>query len=283
MSIGKHLRRNVRRMTQDARFRDTSLFALLASLRNPAYAAKRRDEIRFYEDLLGPDRSGVILDLGASSGSKAQLFRHHGHVICVEPSPVAADRLRERFGRCADVDILEAAVSDTAGQGTLLEFEPGSAFNTLSDRWADLLRDESRNRFGTSMPMPEERAVPLVTIDQLVERYGQPRYIKIDVEGSEWPAIRGMTRACPLVSAEFNLPEFRDELALVARRLEALGTHVTFNAAIEEPPARFEFADWLDASTVLDRIQAAGWRYVELFCRTTHAADTSGAGHGMPA
>lgn len=257
----------------DARFRRSVIYGTLLWMRHPRYAALKHREARFYGRLLERGRRGLIFDLGASTGSKAEILRRHGRVICVEPSPSAASVLRTRFAHCRDVEVLEAAVSNRSGRGTLWEFAPASAYNTLSEKWASALQAASKNRLGLSMPRPVERTVRLITIDELMDQYGVPRYIKIDVEGLESLAVQGMSRPCELLSAEFNLPEFEEELAQVICRLEQIGGDVLFNAAITEPPVRFEFAGWLSGSAAMQRIHDAGWRYVELFCRASGSAE----------
>src|SRR6266403_678300 len=260
----KNLRGHIR---SDARFRGSIVYKIITWIRNPRYAALKLREARFYTQLLGKGRFGLIFDLGASVGGKAEIFRRHGRVVCVEPSAAAVKVLRARFAHCPDVEVLEAAISNGSGYGTLLEFEPGSAYNTLSEKWAWALSEKSRNRFGVSMPAPAEKLVRLMTIDQLTSRYGQPRYIKIDVEGFECLAIKGMNQPCELLSAEVNLPEFAQELAELSSRLQQIDGDALFNVAISEPPMKFEFSDWVPGSVTLERIKEAGWRYVELFCR----------------
>lgn len=116
---------------------------------------------------------------------------------------------------------------------------------------------------------PEERQVRLLSIDELVAIYGKPRYIKLDVEGFEWPAISGMSQIHELVSAEFNLPLFWQDLENVIGRLVELGNNRTrFNAVISEPPMKFEFPNWIAGAEALAAIRRSGWQYVELFCRT---------------
>jgi len=45
--------------------------------------------------------------------------------------------------------------------------------------------------------------VPVITLDSLIESYGVPEFIKIDVEGFEQQVIKGMTRPPRALSLEF--------------------------------------------------------------------------------
>jgi FkbM family methyltransferase len=259
-------------LRRDPRLPRFAIYTALTWIVHPKTALAKLRERRFYSQLLGKIRSGVVFDLGASNGGKAEIFYRHSRVVCLEPSPQAADSLRKRFAHCSDLTIIEAAVSDASGWGTLLEFEPGSEYNTLHKGWAQALSQSHTNRFGFSRPAPAEKEVRLVTIDQLIAENGRPRYIKLDVEGFEWLAINGMSQHCDLVSAEFNLPEFLTDLENVIAKLELLGNNVGFNAVISEPPVKFEFPQWQSGAEIVRQIRSAGWGYVELYCRSSTVA-----------
>ena len=256
-------------VVDDARFRASIPYRAAKWMLDPTYAAAKRREELFYRNLLGPGRFGLIFDLGACGGGKAEIFRRHARVLCVEPGAESASCLHARFSRCQDVGIVQAAVAQAAGQGTYFDFGRGSAYGTLSAKWVALMTDPRAGAAVDRLPAPVPRTIPVVTIDDLIAKYGQPRYIKLDIEGYERHAIAGMSRPCALVSAEFSLPHFVGELEWVLNRLEALGDDAKFNVAITEPPAGLAFEHWLPANETLDRIRRAGWQYIELFCRTT--------------
>ena len=262
-------------VVEDARFRASMPYRAAKWMLDPAYAAEKRREELFYSNLLGPGRFGLIFDLGACGGGKAEIFRRHAQVVCVEPSAESASCLQARFSRCPDVSIVQAAVAQAAGQATYFDFGRGSAYGTLSDKWVALMTDPHGGDTVDRLSAPMPRTIPVVTIDDLVTKYGRPRYIKLDVEGYERQAIEGMSRPCALLSAEFSLPHFAAELEWVLNRLEGLSADAKFNVATTEPPARLEFEHWLPAKEALARIRTAGWRYIELFCRMTAAGSAS--------
>jgi len=86
--------------------------------------------------------------------------------------------------------------------------------------------------------------VPVTTLDALIAEHGSPRLIKIDVEGFEAEALRGLSRAVPWIAFEY-LPAALDVAAACLDRLEALGDY-RYNLV---PGERLAFAlpDWLRA------------------------------------
>ena len=50
--------------------------------------------------------------------------------------------------------------------------------------------------------------VPVTTLDDLIESYGRPDFLKIDVEGFELDVLKGLSSSVRLLSLEF----FSDEM-----------------------------------------------------------------------
>lgn len=117
-------------------------------------------------------KGGTAVDIGAWLGPwTSRLLRHADHVVAVEPTPVLAKQLREAF---PTVQVVEAAISDSVGTATLHLPAGGAIVGTSS------LEDPEQ---GT--PVEVERT----TLDAL--GLTDVRFIKLDIEGHELPALRG--------------------------------------------------------------------------------------------
>ena len=198
------------------RVRGSRLYDFYWTVADKRIIDDRRSEVRFYRDLLKGLRPGdLIFDVGANQGYKADIFLRLGaKVVAVEPDEFSQEILKQKFLRYRlrkrPLIIVGKAVSDRTSIETLWIDTPGSAKNTLSQKWVGTLRDDEK-RFGHRLGFERRREIQTVTLQQLIEAYGLPFFVKIDVEGYELSVLQGMQRPVPFLSFEVNLPEFRPE------------------------------------------------------------------------
>ena len=229
----------------------------------------KRAEISFYREALEGFREGyVIFDIGANQGSKTECFLKLGaRVVAVEPDPSNQEVLREKFTRMTRVgnrvDFVRKAVSYNIGVDTMWVDAPGSAKNTLSEKWVQTLRADEQ-RFGARLEFGQKKEIETTTLDQLIETYGAPFFVKIDVEGFEVNVLRGLSVPVPYLSFEINLPEFKNEGLDCISLLDALSHDGQFNYVVECADG-FVLKQWLRAaefSQVLDRCRESS---IEVF------------------
>jgi len=92
--------------------------------------------------------------------------------------------------------------------------------------------------------------VDVTTLDDLIIKFGEPNYIKIDVEGFEHEVILGLTKKSGIISFEFT-SEFIDDAFKSINYLISLG-YSDFNFSIGE--RRKFYTQWKDVDGIKEHI-----------------------------
>lgn len=230
---------------------------------HPDLIRKREREERFYRGVLKGLRSGdIIYDVGASYGSKTEVFLRLGaRVVAVEPNSAAVEHLKRRF-KSANVKILQKAISDRPGREFYHIHTSESGLNTLSSKWVDVLADKEKTRFKEVITFSDGYEIETITLDSLIAELGRPFYIKIDVEGYELNTLKGLSSPVNYISFELNLPEFRQEGIACVEQIERIGDY-NFNYAIDLAQG---LERWMNASECKEFLRTTDLRYMEVFC-----------------
>jgi FkbM family methyltransferase len=127
-----------------------------------------------------------IVDIGANIGYYtvlgSRLAGDKGRLLAFEPDPEAATTLRENvaINRCTNVEVREVAISDRVGRAQLHIPKPEHGYLMAPTK-------------GSSDPRVET-----TTLDQYLADVDWPSIdlIKMDIEGGEIAALKGMTETC---------------------------------------------------------------------------------------
>ncbi len=209
--------------------------------------------------LLGPN--DLAIDVGANMGYFTGLMTTRaGEVVSVEPHPQMAERLlvnvRRWSGEC-QVRVLEAAASDANGQATL-----GVPLDADHHGLAGL---------GVGGATKETFEVRTIALDDVVgdRRVG---VMKVDIEGHELSALRGLSRAlyesrirdiffedhCPLPSeVSLHLKTHGYEIFGLVEHLRGVGlAHGTTASPSYDAPT---YLATLDPVRAQQRVRPTGW------------------------
>ena len=142
----------------------------------------------------------LVFDIGANIGKTVEQFTLvSDKVVCFEPNPKLAHLLRNNFEKFS-VIVDERGVSNKNGT-QIFRISNADTISTLSEDWI------TNSRFTGSYNWDTHVQVETVTLDSIVEEYGEPDYIKIDVEGHEFEVLTSFTKLLPNTLLSFEWAE----------------------------------------------------------------------------
>src|SRR5713226_6059708 len=209
-----------------------------------AIPLRQRRLRRLYADFVAA--GDLVFDIGAHAGNRVRAFASLGcRVVALEPQPDFAWLLRTFFGRSPQIVIVESAVADVCGRGWLSLSERTPTVTTLTIAWRDA---RARDPDFARVQWNRRIEIETTTLERLIEQFGVPAFVKIDVEGSEPAVLAGLGRPVPALSFEY-LPRALQEIQMCLTRLIALGPY-QFNWSVGESN-QLASDRWLDASELL--------------------------------
>lgn len=206
----------------------------------------RKKALRFYSQFI---REGALcFDVGANVGDRTDIFLRLGaKVVSIEPQQKCIEILNREFGDNPDVTIVATAVGEKEGSGRLAICEDAPTISTLSEKW------KSEGRFSKDYRWSSVQEVPITTLDNLIYQYGQPEFLKIDVEGFEEKVIEGLNRPVRFLSFEFTREFFEDTKRSIEHLQSISPARARFNISIGES-MKFLFPTWVTLEELYERL-----------------------------
>jgi len=148
----------------------------------------------------------LLFDIGANRGDAtlAGINKGFDKIIAVEAAPTVFRELVGRFLYVSGVVAVLSAVSDKYGERVEFYEAEEDGLSTLNKDWL------------TSEDMPyngkpyKTITVNTTTIDTLVNTFGEPDLIKIDVEGAEWSVLKGMSMKYGVIALEWTINTLKE-------------------------------------------------------------------------
>lgn len=165
-------------------------------------AQKSRRKADLFTDLIAP--GDLVFDIGANRGMMLMVFRWlEARVVAVEPllaaAPETIPELKWKYGSDPDVQMVPKAVAPGARVAIWIH-KNIPYLSSINRTWMT----RSAHRVYYSYKNCRKKVVPAVTLDALIEEYGEPKFIKIDVEGSENLVLKTLNHPVQSLSLEFH-------------------------------------------------------------------------------
>jgi FkbM family methyltransferase len=159
----------------------------------------------------------LIFDIGANGGKTVSEFiLVADKVVCFEPNPTLANSLRSRFANNS-VIVDERGVSNKNGTQTF-KISNADTISTLSDDWIN------NSRFTGGYNWDNHIQIETTTLNSIIDEYGIPDYIKIDVEGHEYEVLTSFNKLLPNTLFSFEwAEEQKSKIDLTIQHLNKIG------------------------------------------------------------
>jgi FkbM family methyltransferase len=219
---------------------------------------------RFY--LAPPEWTGLVriregdtvVDLGGYTGDFARLAARRagptGRVLTVEPNPRNVERLRENCADLENVEVIEAAVTESDGESELRIHSENPAGHRMR-------REDHADRGRSDQGDADFVTVDTYTLDGLREEYdlGHVDFIKIDIEGGEIAALRGGGRTLDdtsrvMIEAYHRNPEPENGDRTCGPEVYRILHRYRFNAAVTEDYMVFGWRAGTDRAPLVRRV-----------------------------
>lgn len=202
---------------------------LIKSILNEVYFNKRVGA-----DIYIPPEVNFIYDIGANKGDYTYRYlKKSKKVLSIEPQKHLYLLLIVRFFRNIlqrQLTVKKIAISDKKGTADFFLPEKWHQLGTISKEYTQ----ESRFK---DMNWNKVKQVKTTTLDDLIEKYGMPQYIKIDIEGNEIKALDGLHSFPKILSLEANI----DDYSKIVDMLEIVSKNYKYFNFIKETSTTLEF------------------------------------------
>lgn len=190
----------------------------------------------------------LIFDIGANVGKYSTTNSENNSIVAIEASPYTFGILEKNLEGFNNVKCLHYAVCDSKEENIIF-FDTQNTLATLDLNW--LTSHESR--FYGQVIGYNKIYVKTISVDKLIETYGIPDILKIDVEGAEESVINSLTSKTPVICFEWA-SEWKESLKRAIDHLVNIGFsrfHVQYEDKYTYYPKRFELGH-IECKLILD-------------------------------
>jgi FkbM family methyltransferase len=196
-------------------------------------------------------KGDLVFDVGCNIGGKSEKYLDLGaSVIGFEPQPHCINKILHKFKGNINFKLEPVALDSKKGTGFIYE----SNADTISSMSLDFINTTKDGRFKGHV-WDNKLDINIDTLDNMINKYGIPSFIKIDVEGYEYQVLTGLTQSVNMVSIEFT-PELCNKSIECIEYVDKLNCGESlFNYGSRENDV-FTFKEWVSKSHMIDFLKS---------------------------
>lgn len=191
----------------------------------------------FYKQFIQKDE--LYFDVGANVGNRIVIMQTlTNNIVAVEPQPACVQELKKHFGDTIHIEQVGLASSEGTAEMYIADESTISSFSK------DFIESVKKTRFKHNN-WNEKMNVQMTTMDNLIRKYGEPGFCKIDVEGYELQVLKGLSKPLKCMSFEYCVPEMQISLTNCIDYLNSIGNNLLYNYSVGES-MRLHLSEWLN-------------------------------------
>jgi len=184
----------------------------------------------------------ILFDIGANEGKYTDTnMKNFDKCILVEANPSLAENLREKYRTNTSVYIVEAIASNKESE--VFYISNANQISTSDPEWIQ------NSRFSNNYMWSPVKGIKTVSVDTLIQQFGEPTLLKIDVEGYEYNVLQSLSKKVNMLCFEWA-EEKKKEILLSLEYLYAYN-YTKFHVQIEDKyDYRVNDNEWVDYTTI---------------------------------
>ena len=201
----------------------------------------------FYSQFIKKD--DLCFDIGANVGNRVfPLLALNAKVVAVEPQKSCRNILKAKFGN--KIKIVPLGLGEKEEEKDFF-ISNASVISSFSEEWINSVKQMRFKEYNWNTV----QKVRMTTLDRLIENYGTPDFIKIDVEGYELEVLKGLSKPIYMISFEYTTPEQINKAIDCIKRIININSHFEFNYSIGET-MEFALNKWLSVDEIEKLIES---------------------------
>jgi len=195
-----------------------------------------QSQLAFYSQFIS--KRDLVFDVGANVGSRSKLFLNLGaKVIAFEPQPELCEHLTQHLRNHTRFTLMPIGLGLNTSV-VKLRISDAHVLSSMSNRWIDSTTQSGRF---SSYKWDNSIDVKVDTLDNMIYKFGIPKFVKIDVEGYELEVLQGLTHQIKYFSFEFTAEDI-DATLCCTNHLDKLGPY--FFKFSKGESLTFEMNEW---------------------------------------
>lgn len=207
------------------------------STREPDELIDRRQ--KFYNQFINP--KDLVFDVGANVGNRTEPLLNIGtRVVAIEPQKECYKILKKKFGNNIEIVPMGLGEKEEVKNFFVANVSTISSFST---EWIESVKKQRFKDYTWAKPIK----IQVTTLNKLIDKFGVPKFIKIDVEGYELEVLKGLTYAVDIISFEYTVPEQIQNTKDCISQVEKYNSEIECNYSIAES-MEFALENWQSAT-----------------------------------